>query len=55
MLICKETRNLVNEESNITKSRFNTWGPSKLKNDPCFKDNRHDQSIFSLLTKKYNL
>lgn len=29
--------------------------PSKIKNTHHFKEHRHDQSIFSLLTKKYNL
>jgi hypothetical protein len=29
--------------------------PSKIKNYPEFKDNRHDQSILSLLSKKNNL
>jgi hypothetical protein len=28
--------------------------PSIIPNPPNFKDNRHDQSVFSLLTKKYN-
>ena len=29
--------------------------PSIIPNYPNFKEHRHDQSIFSLLTKKYNL
>uniref|UniRef100_A0A6C0HZZ8 Uncharacterized protein n=1 Tax=viral metagenome TaxID=1070528 RepID=A0A6C0HZZ8_9ZZZZ len=29
--------------------------PSILPNDPSFREHRHDQSIFSLLTKKYNM
>jgi hypothetical protein len=28
--------------------------PSVLKNDPIFSSHRHDQSIFSLMNKKYN-
>jgi len=29
--------------------------PSISKNLDCFREHRHDQSIFSLLTKKYNI
>ena len=55
-LVCDETRNLVNEwyelgsiYSNIDDSE------SKIQNLPGFIEHRHDQSIFSLLTKKYQL
>ena len=56
LYVCYQTRKLVNEWSEIAQNHnLLSSEPSKLKNDPCFKDNRHDQSIFSLLTKKYNL
>ena len=51
-----KTRQLVNEWyeiSNIYNLLDNS--PSISKNDPSFKEHRHDQSIFSLLTKKYNI
>ena len=54
--ICDKTRKLVNEWDEIAQNQdLISSRPSKLKNDSCFKDNRHDQSIFSLLTKKYNI
>jgi hypothetical protein len=46
----KEYLELCCRKENITDS------PSKRnKNYDCFKEHRHDQSIFSLLTKKYNI
>jgi hypothetical protein len=55
-LVCKKTRNLVNEWYDIA-CHYNLLdhSPSKNKNLNCFKNHRCDQSIFSLLTKKYNL
>jgi hypothetical protein len=56
LLVCPKTRELVNEWNTIAQN-YNLLdsSKSKLKNDDCFKDNRHDQSIFSLLTKKYHI
>ena len=55
-LVCKETRNLVNEWYDVGCDYHNIDdSPSIIKNINCFKEHRHDQSIFSLLTKKYNL
>lgn len=55
-LVCEDTRNLVNEWYNIAcKYQLLNNLPSTTKNLDCFREHRHDQSIFSLLTKKYNL
>jgi hypothetical protein len=55
-LVCKETRDLVNEWYEIGSDYHNIDdSPSILPNFGCFKEHRHDQSIFSLLTKKYNI
>lgn len=50
------TRHLVNEWYRIS-SIYNLIddSPSVSNNDPAFKEHRHDQSIFSLLTKKYRI
>ena len=54
--ICKQIRDLVNEWYNIA-CNYNLIDDSESinKNFDCFKEHRHDQSIFSLLIKKYNL
>jgi hypothetical protein len=55
-LVCDETRNLVNEWYKLGCDYHNIDdSPSNIKNLDGFKEHRHDQSIFSLLTKKYNL
>jgi hypothetical protein len=55
-LVCPETRQLVNEWYTIGCDYHNIDdSPSILKNISGFKEHRHDQSIYSLLTKKYNL
>jgi hypothetical protein len=55
-LICDETRNLVNEWYNLACDYHNIDdSPSILPNPPDFNEHRHDQSIFSILTKKRNL
>jgi hypothetical protein len=55
-LVCNETRELVNEWYNIGCNYHNIDdSPSILTNFPNFVEHRHDQSIFSLLTKKYNM
>jgi len=50
------TKKLVNEWYNYSRNYYNLDdSDSELKNDECFKEHRHDQSIFSLLVKKYKL
>jgi len=54
--ICKETRELVDKWYNIgCNYHMIDDSPSIEKNLECFEEHRHDQSIFSLLYKKYNL
>ena len=54
-LVCAETINLVNEWYKIGSEYHNIDdSPSILKNLKGFCEHRHDQSIFSLLSKKYN-
>ena len=54
--ICDKTRDLVNQWYELCCDYHNIDdSPSIAKNLDCFIENRHDQSIFSLLTKKYNL
>lgn len=53
---CKETVDLVNEWYNISCNyHMIDDTPSIIPNVGSFKEHRHDQSIFSLLTKKYNI
>ena len=55
-LVCPETRILVNEWYELCGDYHNVDdSPSIIPNAHNFSDHRHDQSIFSLLTKKYNL
>jgi len=55
-LVCNETRNLVHEWYTLACDYHNIDdSPSILKNLDTFREHRHDQSIFSLLTKKYNI
>lgn len=54
--VCKETRDIINlwyETSSIYNLIDDS--PSVSKNDDCFKNHRHDQSILSLLLKKNNI
>ena len=54
--VCKKTKDLVNEWYNIgCNYHYIDDSPSFLKNNEYFKEHRHDQSIFSLLTKKHNI
>lgn len=56
MFVCDKTRNLVNTWYEIACNyHMIDDTPSINKNLDCFIDHRHDQSIFSLLTKKYDL
>jgi hypothetical protein len=55
-LVCEETKNFVNEWYDLICDYHNVDdSPSVLKNLECFQEHRHDQSIFSLLSKKYGL
>jgi hypothetical protein len=54
--VCTETRNLINEWYELSCNyHFIDDTRSINKNLISFIDHRHDQSVFSLLTKKYNL
>ena len=54
--VCDQTRELVNNWYEIGSDYHNIDdSPSINKNLIGFREHRHDQSIFSLLTKKYNL
>lgn len=56
LYVCDETRRLVNEWYEIA-CNYNLIDDSLSisKNFDGFEEHRHDQSIFSLLTKKYNI
>ena len=52
----KKTRELVNNWYLLSSNyHFINDNNSNIKNKTGFKEHRHDQSIFSLLTKKYNI
>jgi hypothetical protein len=54
--VCDKTRDLVNKWYEIACDyHIIDDSPSIVPNMECFRDHRHDQAIFSLLTKKYNL
>lgn len=55
-LVCDKTRNIVNEWYELSTDYHNIDDtPSVSKNLNCFVEHRHDQSIFSLLSKKYEM
>ena len=55
-LVCDETRKLVNEWYELSCDYHNIDDtPSIIKNLDCFVEHRHDQAVYSLLSKKYNL
>jgi hypothetical protein len=55
-LMCDKVREFVNEWYELGCDYHNIDdSPSIIKNFDCFKEHRHDQSIFSLLIKKNNL
>lgn len=55
-LVCSETRNLVNDWYNIACDyHMIDDSASIMPNNKEFIEHRHDQSIFSLLTCKYNI
>ena len=51
-----KTYNLIKEWYDIASSNYHYIDDTKslLQNYPDFREHRHDQSVFSLLTKKYN-
>lgn len=52
--VCEITRRFVNEWYEIAQIyNFIDDSPSVAPNHPDFREHRHDQSIFSLLSKKY--
>jgi hypothetical protein len=54
--VCDKIRNFVNEWYELCCDYHNIDNtPSVNKNFDCFKEHRNDQSVFSLLGKKYNL
>jgi hypothetical protein len=54
--ICKDTRDIVDKWYKISCNyHMIDDSPSIKPNLNCFNEHRHDQSIFSLLTKKYGL
>jgi hypothetical protein len=56
IFVCDETRELIKEWYHLSCDYHNIDDSSSiLPNCLEFKEHRHDQSIFSLLTKKYNL
>jgi hypothetical protein len=52
---CENTINLFNELYNIISNNYNLIddSPSNIENDINFIEHRHDQSVFSLIRKKY--
>lgn len=53
-LVCEKTIDIVNKWYELGCEYHNIDdSPSITPNFPCFIEHRHDQSIFSLLTKKY--
>jgi hypothetical protein len=55
-LVCDETRRFVDEWYRLGCEYHNIDDtPSQLGNFWCFREHRHDQSIYSLLTKKWCL
>ena len=54
--VCNQTKELVNKWYELSSVYHNIDDSHSIsKNLDCFIEHRHDQSIFSLLTKKYNL
>lgn len=54
-LVCHKTRSFVNEWYNTCCNyHLIDDSPSIVPNHPWFRDHRHDQSIFSILFKKYD-
>jgi glutaredoxin-related protein len=54
---CEKTIKLINEWNNICSNNYNFIDDSNSihKNFKEFIEHRHDQSVFNLLIKKYNL
>lgn len=55
-LVCERVRKMVNEWYDLCCDYHNIDDtPSVIQNLDCFREHRHDQSVFSLLTKKYDM
>lgn len=54
---CWKSQQLVNEWYYVCHNHYDliTDDPSLTPNDPNFKENRHDQSVFSILALKYQI
>jgi hypothetical protein len=56
ILVCNESRELVNKWYDFACDYHMIDDSLSVNNNlECFREHRHDQSIFSLLTKKYDL
>ena len=56
ILKCKQTYDIIKEWYNIACNYHLIYdSPSNELNHDSFKEHRHDQAIYSLLTKKYNI
>lgn len=57
ILKCSRTKYLIRDWCTITNNHYRLIddSPSKIPNYDCFIEHRHDQSVFSILSKKYNL
>lgn len=57
ILKCPRTKYLIRDWYSITDQHYHFIddSPSQLPNYECFREHRHDQSVFSILSKKYDL
>ena len=57
ILKCSRTKYLIHDWCSITSNYYRLIddSPSTIPNYECFIENRHDQSVFSILSKKYDL
>jgi hypothetical protein len=54
-LVCEKTRSFVNKwYETCCNHHLIDDSPSIIPNHPWFRDHRHDQSVYSILFKKYN-
>ena len=56
--VCPKTRTLVNQWYSLAQEQnyhFLDDSPSRARNLSCYEEHRHDQSIFSLLTKIHKI
>lgn len=59
LIVCKNKQSVdfINQWNDVMSEHFHlcTDEPSSLPNHPNFHENRHDQSVFSMLSKIYNI